>query len=137
MWIQVDFYKSTGKWYAGGPVNIGNAKFWQKDVECSGPSDTKHYNTHQVGDEGTITMATKMCNPVAAAIAKNQDILIEGSITGSRYFVVVQNIASGTTIHKGIPGKEQIVNLAIEDNPDTPGNFCQGIFFHWDFPPGA
>lgn len=29
--IRVDFFKTSGKWYAGGEVNIGNARMWQGD----------------------------------------------------------------------------------------------------------
>lgn len=27
--IRVDFYKKTGKWYAGGQVNVGNERLWR------------------------------------------------------------------------------------------------------------
>jgi hypothetical protein len=135
MWVQVDFYKPGGKWYAGGPVDIKGAKLWQRDVQCFGASDTKHYSTKMGGDEGMVTPLSKWCNPVAAAIAENQDILNDGFAYNSGFIVVVRNIESGTTIYPGIPGKEQIVNLAMEDDPDTPGNFCEHLFWPRDFPP--
>lgn len=30
--VQVDFYKLTGKWYAGGRVEIGDARLWKGDL---------------------------------------------------------------------------------------------------------
>jgi hypothetical protein len=65
MKIQVDFYKPSGKWYAGGIVDIGDAKLWR---------DESGYNS------------------VAVAIGKNQQILHSGAITRSEFITVARNI---------------------------------------------
>ena len=32
MIVQVDFFKETGKWYAGGEVDVGEARLWKGDM---------------------------------------------------------------------------------------------------------
>lgn len=69
MKVKVDWYKrSTGKWYSGGVVDIGDAKLWRQKED------------------------DPRSNEVAVAIGLNQEVMRKGATSSGDYFVVVQNL---------------------------------------------
>lgn len=66
MIVQVDWYKVSGKWYAGGQVDVGDARLWQ-----DGPNGY---------------------NAIAVAIAEHQQIMQRGCCSSGHYCIVVRNI---------------------------------------------
>lgn len=69
MKVQVDWYKMSGKWYAGGEVDIGDARLHQ-DIDYSG----------------------LVYNAVAVEIAAHQSIMRSGACSSGDYLITVRNI---------------------------------------------
>jgi hypothetical protein len=70
MIVQVDWYRMSGKWYAGGEVNIGDARLWQDDHSYPG----------------------RTYNAVAVAIAAHQTIMRHSTYSSGEYLIVVRNV---------------------------------------------
>jgi len=70
MIVQVDWYKMSGKWYAGGEVDIGDARLHQDD--------------HSYPE--------RVYNAVAISIATRQNIMRQGACSSGDYLIVVRNI---------------------------------------------
>ena len=70
MIVEVDWYKTSGKWYAGGEVDVRNARLWQDD--------------HSYAD--------RTYNAIAIAIAAHQNIMRRGACSSGDYLIVVRNI---------------------------------------------
>lgn len=91
MKVKVDFYKTTtGKWYSGGEVDIGEAKLWREE-KIEVPS---------ILDE-SLSFEQEY-NQVAVAISRNQKIMREGCCSSGDYFVVVQSLENDPEAN--IPG---------------------------------